>query len=147
MRRPGPQVCLFQTAMRRELSQRLGVEWGPIHHDSAEVAGIPARLLREFSQRTEQIAEWMEHRGVEGLDAKNQALLDTRPSKPTATDFASVEAEWRQRAEQLGWGPTELDQLLAASPRVAAGRRSLGDSHGSVDGRRRWISGPGGELR
>jgi conjugative relaxase-like TrwC/TraI family protein len=106
---------LFQTAMRRELSQRLGVEWGPIHHDSAEVAGIPARLLREFSQRTEQIAEWMEHRGVEGLDAKNQALLDTRPSKPASTDFASVEAEWRQRAEQLGWGPAELDQLLAAS--------------------------------
>jgi conjugative relaxase-like TrwC/TraI family protein len=111
---------LFQAAMRRELSQRLGVEWGPTHHDSAEIAGIPARVLREFSQRTEQIAEWMEHRGVEGLEAKNEALLETRPSKPTATDFASVEAEWRKRAEQLGWGPTELDQLLAASPRVAA---------------------------
>jgi conjugative relaxase-like TrwC/TraI family protein len=111
---------LFQTAMRRELSERLGIEWGPIHHDSAEVAGIPVRVLREFSQRTDQIAEWMEHRGVEGLDAKNQALLDTRPSKPTATDFASVEAQWRQRADALGWGPTQLDQLLSAGTVVAA---------------------------
>jgi conjugative relaxase-like TrwC/TraI family protein len=111
---------LFQTAMRRELSERLGIEWGPIHHDSAEVAGIPVRVLREFSQRTEQIAEWMDHRGVEGLDAKNQALLDTRPSKQVPTDFASVEEEWRQRADALPWGPTQLDQLLSARPVVAA---------------------------
>ena len=81
-------------APRAESTTRSRV--GPDPSRLAEIAGIPARVLREFSQRTEQIAEWMEHRGVEGAEAKNEALLETRPSKPTPTDFASVEAAWRE---------------------------------------------------
>lgn len=105
---------LFQTTMRRELTRRLGVEWGPIHHDAAEIAGVPRTVLREFSQRTEQIAEWMDAHGVDGVAAKNEALLETRANKQTPADFASVEAAWRQRAEQVGWGPSELDRMLGA---------------------------------
>lgn len=105
---------LFQTTMRRELTRRLGVEWGPIHHDAGEIAGVPRTVLREFSQRTEQIAEWMDAHGVDGVAAKNKALLETRANKQTPADFASVEAAWRQRAEQVGWGPSELDRMLAA---------------------------------
>ena len=115
---------LFQTAMRRELSVRLGVEWGPMHADSAEIAGIPTRLLREFSQRHEQIAEWLDTTGRSGPAAAGQALLETRTSKHHLDDFATLEAGWRTRAEQLGWGPTQLDQLLAATPASVAGRRS-----------------------
>jgi conjugative relaxase-like TrwC/TraI family protein len=36
---------VFQVAMRRELTARLGVEWGPTHRDAADIAGIPARVL------------------------------------------------------------------------------------------------------
>ena len=104
---------LFQTAVRGELSRRLGVVWGPVHNDSAEIAGVPARVLREFSQRSEQIAEWMHARGVDGTAAKNEALLETRTSKHLLDDFAVLEAAWRERADGLGWGPTQLDQLLA----------------------------------
>jgi conjugative relaxase-like TrwC/TraI family protein len=111
---------LFQAAMRRELTERLGIEWGPIHRDSAEIAGIPSRVLREFSQRSEQIAEWMEGRGVEGAAARSEALLETRTSKQAPADFASVEAAWRERAKALGWGATRLDQLLSAGTVVAA---------------------------
>jgi len=110
---------LFQTAMRRELTEQLGVQWGPIHRDSAEVAGIPSRVLREFSQRSEQIAEWMENRGVEGAAARSEALLETRTNKQTPADFAAVEAAWRERADQLGWGPTQLDALLSGCTGVA----------------------------
>lgn len=127
---------LFQTAMRRELTARLGVEWGPMHRDSAEIAGIPSRVLREFSQRSEQIAEWMESRGVEGPAARSEALLETRTSKQAPADFAAVEAAWRERAEALGWGPTQLDRLLAASPHDAAevGRWTIPADRWSVDG-------------
>ena len=37
--------------MRRELTAALGVEWGPVHEDAAEIAGVPHAVLREFSQR------------------------------------------------------------------------------------------------
>jgi conjugative relaxase-like TrwC/TraI family protein len=107
---------LFQTAMRREISQRLGIEWGPTHSDSAEIAGIPTRVLREFSQRHDQIAEWLDHSGRSGPVAARQALLETRTNKQTPVDFAIIEAEWHQRAQALGWGPAELEKLLATVP-------------------------------
>jgi AAA domain/TrwC relaxase/UvrD-like helicase C-terminal domain len=106
---------LFQTVMRRELSLRLGIEWGPTRSDSAEIAGVPARVLREFSQRHEQIAEWLERSGRSGPEAAGQALLETRINKQTSVDFALVEADWRNRAEALGWGPSELEQLLTTT--------------------------------
>ncbi len=120
---------LFQAAMRRELTERLGVEWGPTHHDSAEIAGIPLGVLREFSRRSEQIAEWMDLHGLEGPSAADQALLETRLSKQVPADFATVEAEWRDRADRLGWSAVELEHLLAGVP----GR--------PVDGDQRWLIG------
>jgi hypothetical protein len=104
---------LFQAAMRRELAQRLGIEWGPMHNDSAEIAGIPARILREFSRRHEQIAEWLDLTGQSGAAAEGRALLETRTSKHQLDDFQVLEAEWRTRAEALGWGQARLDALLA----------------------------------
>ena len=105
---------MFQVAMRRELSARLGVEWGPMRQDSADIAGIPARVLREFSQRSAQIAEWLETAGLSGPAATDAAILATRGRKQVPADFAAVEAAWHVRADALGWGPTELEQLLAA---------------------------------
>lgn len=119
---------VFQTAMRSELSQRLGVDWGPVHHDAAEIAGVPTRVLREFSQRSEQIAEWLDQRGVSGAAARTEAVLDTRVGKQVAADFATIEAVWRERAERLGWGPADLDQLLASAGTTASaqsGRRDI----------------------
>jgi conjugative relaxase-like TrwC/TraI family protein len=106
---------LFQAAMRQELSRRLGVYWGPIHKDSAEIAGVPSRILREFSQRHDKIAEWLEQAGRAGAAAAAEALLDTRTSKQTVADFTSVEAAWHERADSLSWGPVQLDRLLASA--------------------------------
>ena len=116
-----PVGVLFQTAMRRELSRRLGVEWGPMHNDSAEIAGIPARLLREFSQRADQIAEWLDVTGRSGPGQSKVAAGETRTSKKLLAEFEVLEAEWRTRAEGLGWGPAEVDALLAAGGGVGGG--------------------------
>ncbi|MEQ8438060.1 MAG: MobF family relaxase [Ilumatobacter fluminis] len=115
-----PVGVLFQAEMRRELSQRLGIEWGPMHNDSAEIAGIPGRLLREFSQRADQIAEWLDVTGQSGSGASKTAALETRTSKQLLADFAVLEVEWRERAEALGWGPAQLDSLLASGAIAAA---------------------------
>jgi len=99
-----PVGVLFQAAMRLELTARLGVEWGPMHNDSAEIAGVPTRVLREFSRRHEQIAEWLDLTGRSGPQAETEALLETRTSKKELADITELEAEWRSRADALGWG-------------------------------------------
>ena len=109
---------MFQASMRRELTERLGVSWGPMRKDSAEVAGVSARVLREFSQRSAQIAEWLHAAGRSGPVATDEAILATRASKQTPADWAVVEADWRARADAVGWGPTELDHLLATTAPV-----------------------------
>ena len=126
---------MFQAAMRRELTERLGISWGPMHKDSAEVAGVPARVLREFSQRSAQIAEWLQAAGRSGPVATDEAILETRAGKQTPADWAVVEAEWRTRADALGWGPTELDQLLATTDPV------LDRGRGFVVNNVAWSSG------
>lgn len=114
-----PVGVVFQSAMRRELTQRLGIEWGPIHNDSAEIAGIPVQLLREFSQRHDQIAEWLDLNGLAGARAAEDARLDTRTSKSLLGDFRSLQADWLDRAERLGWGAAKLETLLADTPGAA----------------------------
>lgn len=107
--------AVFQAAMRRELSAVLGVEWGPVRADAAEIAGIPERLLRAFSQRHEQIAEWLDATGESGPSATATAQRATRQPKPESVDFAAVEASWHTRADVLGWGPAQIEQLLASA--------------------------------
>jgi len=107
--------AVFQAAMRRELTTVLGVEWGPVHEDAAEIAGIPHGVLREFSRRHEQIAEWLEDAGEAGPAAAATAQRATRTRKQAPADFAAVEADWHARAEAAGWGPVQLEQLLASA--------------------------------
>jgi hypothetical protein len=106
---------VFQAAMRRELTAALGVEWGPMHEDAAEIAGFPHGVLRAFSQRHEQIAEWLAEAGEPGPAAAATAQRATRTRKQVPADFSAVEADWHARAEAAGWGPADLDQLLAAT--------------------------------
>lgn len=114
---------MFQAAMRRELSDRLGVQWGPTHNDSAEIAGVPREVLREFSRRHEQIAEWLDLTGRSGPQAETEALLDTRTSKKDLADIHELEAQWRSRADALGWGTVAVEGLLANSVATATAAR------------------------
>ena len=107
--------AVFQAAMRRQLTAALGVEWGPAHEDAAEIAGIPHTVLREFSRRHEQIAEWLEEAGEAGPAAAAVAQRATRARKQVPADFSAVEADWQTRAEAAGWGPVQLEQLLASA--------------------------------
>jgi conjugative relaxase-like TrwC/TraI family protein len=54
---------LFQTALRDELTDRLGLQWRPGRH-VPEVAGVPQRLCDAFSKRTVEIDAWLEATGT-----------------------------------------------------------------------------------
>ena len=116
---------IFQVALRRELSQRLGVEWGPQRADIAEVAGIPRRVQRLFSTRRQQIEEWLEEHGRTGPIAAQEATLATRNAK-TDIDPVALDAAWKQQATDLGWGATELETLLAHMKPTEA---NISDNH------------------
>ena len=44
---------IYQTALRNEMSQRLGVQFEPVNeHGQAEIYGVPRELLKIWSKRT-----------------------------------------------------------------------------------------------
>jgi conjugative relaxase-like TrwC/TraI family protein len=107
--------AVFQTVLRRELTERLGVEWLAVHDDAAEVAGVPRRVCRWFSKRRDDIEAELARLGQAGPAAAQAATLATRQPK-VAVDAEVLQAEWRRAAAGLGWGPAELDALLAQAP-------------------------------
>ena len=104
---------VFQAALRRELTQRLGVEWTPPVKDSCEIAGIPRRVIRLFSKRRDEIEAELARLGASGPKASEAATLATRKTKGVV-DAAGIVTRWQQEAEAAGWGEAELDRLLAS---------------------------------
>ena len=85
---------LYQSVLRAELSNRLGVEWRPIVNGQAEIAGVPDELLTVFSKRSADIDEALsdklaDFRTREGREASRweraaltrEASADTRSRK------------------------------------------------------------------
>ena len=107
---------MFQAALRRELTMRLGVEWSPPVKDSCEIAGIPRRIIRLFSKRREEIEAELDRLGASGPKAAEQATLATRKTK-SDFDVAGIVTRWQQEADGAGWGTTELDNLLSSLSR------------------------------
>jgi conjugative relaxase-like TrwC/TraI family protein len=130
--------AVFHTTLRYQLTERLGVEWGPVHNDIAEIAGVPANVRREFSQRRVEIEEWLEVHGRSGPVAAAEATLATRRRKPDAPE-AGLDEIWKQRAIAVGWGPTELEQLATTwEPRTPTLETWLVRDRVVVDGQPEW---------
>jgi conjugative relaxase-like TrwC/TraI family protein len=95
---------VYQEELRRRLSDRLGVIWGPDRNGCREMTGISDDQLRAFSKRTTQIEEHLAANGVIGGDAKalmradEAASLATRPAK----DHSLTGAPW------VWWRPLRL---------------------------------------
>ena len=102
---------VFQAALRRELTQRLGVGWTPPVNDAAEIAGVPERVVRQFSKRRDEIETELERLGAVGPKAAEQATLATRKAK-TLIDADLLVTQWHHEATSIGWGPEQLDALL-----------------------------------
>ncbi len=107
---------IYASALRVELTARLGVDWGAVTNGRADIDGVPAELLKVFSARAAQVKEklgelvagWVEaHDGVEP-DARTLyrlerwAALESRPAKLPVGDAEALRADWRRQAAAAG---------------------------------------------
>nr|MDQ3352849.1 AAA family ATPase [Actinomycetota bacterium] len=104
---------IYQTVLRSELTRRLGVEWGPLRNDVADLAGIPAEVVRMFSKRRVEIEAELDRRGMAGAAAAREAMLTTRTPK-VEIDGDALTARWCDEAATVGFGPDDIDRLLTA---------------------------------
>jgi conjugative relaxase-like TrwC/TraI family protein len=126
---------LYQSVLRSELVDRLGVAWGPIVNGQAEIAGMPAELLEMFPKRSSQIdvalaVKLGEFRDREGRDPTGweraaltrEASADTRGHK-TGNGVTDLQSRWSAEAASVGWtavgvaeSVTEIGRELNAEP-------------------------------
>lgn len=104
--------ALATAEMRHQLSHRLGVTWRRSPSGGWEVDGIPAEVLRTFSQRRGEIddalAELEEAIGrVSTIDELRDVVTATRPPKQQA-DPTDLRNDWWRRAVALGFSPGAL---------------------------------------
>ncbi len=105
---------LYQAALRAELTESVGLAWGPVEKGTADVSGIDSAVLDHFSQRSHEIAAHLEKTGYRSRRAREIATLDSRRGKMRDIPADRLHQEWRSRAEEHGFGRLELDALLDA---------------------------------
>jgi len=112
-----PAGMVYQAAIRVELTQRLGVEWGPVSEDGqAEILGVPDQLRETWSSRRRHILRIGRERiaareadlgraltTVERRIELERAVLDDRPRKDLdGVSDAGLHDRWAADADALG---------------------------------------------
>ncbi len=132
---------LYQAQLRLRVTEALGLEWGAVRSGAAELAAVPAWVLRGFSRRRQAMERAALAGGI-GLGSKasgQAAALATRERKRYGIDTHTWLEEVRARSAELGFGRAEVAQVVddaRARGAAVAGvdERSLGD----------WLVGPAG---
>jgi conjugative relaxase-like TrwC/TraI family protein len=106
---------LYQAHLRAEISERLGLEWGPVRNGAAELRDVPASALEEFSRRRHD----MQRAAAEGgfsLGSKRSAeaaAVDTRERKQYGIETHTWREEIVARAAEHGLGRDDVAELVA----------------------------------
>ncbi len=93
---------LYQAALRAELTERLGLAWGPVRQGLAEPVAFRPEVLRHFSRRRAEIEAAMEDAGSTSAQAAQLAVFQTRAPKDHSVERSVLVGSWRLRAESLG---------------------------------------------
>jgi conjugative relaxase-like TrwC/TraI family protein len=120
--------AVYRAVLRAEVRERLGwISWKQVGRGLFEIDGVPAGVLRHFSQRRteieERVAELVGTAGSLSREAMQTITLATRRPKQTADEGSDWREDARARASEHGFGPDELADLLR-SPAVSASRPS-----------------------
>ena len=126
---------LHEAVLRRELTERLGVRWQPVHNGMADIQGFTRHQINAFSRRREQLEKWRQDQGLSDTPAARQvAVLATRIPKQDRL-LEELEVEWRQRAEDVGLTPERVASVTDHSRNVISpDPRVLFDGLGSPEG-------------
>ncbi|MGI8661940.1 MAG: MobF family relaxase [Acidimicrobiales bacterium] len=128
---------MYQAHVRHLLTDRLGVEWGPVVNGCADVVGVPQAVIDEFSQRRDEIEELLAESGYTSGRARQAATLATRKAKDRTVDADTLARDWRDRAAELGF---DHEAVEACFGRARAADRST--DH--VDRLYEYLAGPHG---
>jgi len=102
--------AVYQSHLRAEITDRLGFEWNTPRNGLAELAGIPAGVLRAFSRRRTEIEAVLAVRGETSAAAAATATLATRHAKRDINPDVLRE-EWVERAAGFGFGAEQIAQI------------------------------------
>ncbi|MDZ4138003.1 MAG: MobF family relaxase [Erythrobacter sp.] len=95
-----------------------------------EIRGVPAAVIRAFSERAAQVearlAERGQTRATASAEEKQIAALDTREAKQSL-ERGELVANWRAEADAAGFGMDAREALVTASKEAAAN-----SEHGSA---------------
>ncbi|MDP9389442.1 MAG: relaxase domain-containing protein, partial [Actinomycetota bacterium] len=94
---------LYQAHLRHLLTNRLGIEWGPVIEGMADAAGVPQAVIDEFSQRRDEIEDLLAESGYTSARARQKATLATRRPKDRTVDPDTLATAWRDGAAALGF--------------------------------------------
>jgi conjugative relaxase-like TrwC/TraI family protein len=103
---------LYQAHLRAGLSESLGVRWRRASRGTAEVVGVPQRVLRLFSRRRAEIEAALLTEGRSSMRAAQVATLATRRAKEYMAPGADLHGRWAERATELGWDPASLAAVV-----------------------------------
>ena len=118
-----PVGHLYEAQLRWELTQRLGVRWGPVTNGIADIAGIDRQVLDAFSTRRNEIQAHLAERNEHGPKAAQRAAYITRAPKDPNLNPAELLPAWRARADALGFDHHALQGTLHQT-----GRHRLGST-------------------
>lgn len=108
--------AMYHARLRYELTDRLGVAWQLRASGLSDVVGVDPTLCRLFSGRTADMEEHLSRRAPSRPDARGASrrisALVTRPPKDRTRTVDDLMVEWRARALDLGYPPSELTRVV-----------------------------------
>ena len=135
-------AALYETQLRAELTDRLGVAWRPLRGTWADLAGIDPAVVRAFSRRSAEIAAEMAALGGGDRRIERAVARRTRPAKDLDTPYPVLVERWRERSYRLGVSAGRLDAVTGRSAVRAAVRLPAGAGEDWAAA----VLGPGGVL-
>lgn len=122
---------LYQAHLRAEVSERLGLEWGPVAKGAAELKDVPRAALEEFSRRRHEMQRAAADGGF-SLGSKRSAeaaAVDTRERKQYGIETHTWREEIEARAAEHGLGRHEVAEICErGAARVDRAGRSPGSA-------------------
>ncbi|HTD49052.1 MAG TPA: MobF family relaxase, partial [Acidimicrobiia bacterium] len=123
--------------LRAQLTARLGVGWRPIANGTADLVGIPDRLVRAFSTRRFEIERSLAERNYSSVRSATIAKYQTRRAKDSGITATTMTQRWRLKAHSLGVAPDAMDAVVGARQVPSLG-------HAAIERTIEDLVGPGG---
>jgi conjugative relaxase-like TrwC/TraI family protein len=89
-----------------------------------EVAGVPEKLIDEYSTRSKAIKELLDERGLAGPKNREWAALQTREKKVTLPKELET-AAWKERADNLGINLDSLVKEAVSTEQIRTAEKSF----------------------